>query len=173
MPEEIARRVCGAIMKITVMMLLVSSLLVLSAPVRADEGQKQTIDGTKHMAPSGTPRQEIEKQTRSDLNHIGAFIRQAPLRAPGFSAGVLVGTPIAILRQCSGNVLNATRGQWESNKNPILLVPALCLGVPGGVLSGFLDGVWVGPANAWVNADKPFSKESFSLGEMIYDPTDL
>lgn len=71
-----------------------------------------------------------------------------------------------MVRKSSSEVGVVTKGQLKKSKNPLLLLAAFTEGVPAGILSGIFDGLATGPVDSWVYADKPFSKESFSLKEM-------
>lgn len=115
-----------------------------AAPVLADD------------APSATPEEKTE--TKSD----GGGLSGLPGKALGATFGVLFGTPIAIVRKSAVETVSATRDLVGETDNPFLLGAAGILGVPAGICSGVLQGPFVAAKNGWDN--KPFSKESFSLG---------
>src|SRR5271170_133026 len=88
-------------------------------------------------------------------------------RMAAFLTGVVVGTPIAVVRKTIQCTVSDTKELVGENRNPFFLVPAGMLAFPWGLFSGGVEGLYDGVADSWVNsADKPFSKESFSLGEM-------
>ena len=94
-----------------------------------------------------------------------------PVRALALSSGLVVGTPIAVVRRVSvrcieytGNMADKIGG--KNNLPPVLF--ASVLGVPFGLASGSAEGVFYGGKNAISNCvEHPFSKESFSLGNEI------
>jgi len=105
-------------------------------------------------------------ESKEMLKNVGMF----PVRTLALGAGLLVGTPIAISRRtadrCSeytGNFADKIGG--KDHLPPVLF--ASVLGVPFGVIAGTSEGVYLGGKNAIANCvEKPFSKESFSLGEL-------
>lgn len=98
---------------------------------------------------------------------IGGVLSKVPKNVPAFLAGVVVGTPIAFVRMSKREVVSATRELVGETENPLILAPASVLGVPAGIMSGGIYGLAHAIGNAWTNADdNPFSKDSFSLGDM-------
>ena len=90
-----------------------------------------------------------------------------PKRLPAFLAGAIVGTPIAIVRLSKRETIAATKELSGETSNPLIVLPCASLGLPAGIISGCFQGVLYGPINGWkYSDDKPYSKESFSLGEM-------
>ncbi len=92
-----------------------------------------------------------------------------PEATVAFTAGVLVGMPIAIFRRCKAEGINATKELCGEGANPVIFGACAMIGIPGGCLTG----VCTGTADAIVNSarnctDEPFSKDSFSLGELKY-----
>lgn len=97
----------------------------------------------------------------------GGGAKNIAQRLASFTTGVIVGTPIAIFRKSVECTASDTKELVGESKNPIFLVPAGMLSLPWGVFSGSVEGLYAGIADSWVYADdKPFSKDSFSLGEM-------
>jgi len=93
-----------------------------------------------------------------------------PVRALALGSGVLFGTPIAILRCAATRTTGFTRSGAEAigGKSSLpCLVLASPLTVPFGLLAGTAEGCYYGPKHAIENClEHPFSKDSFSLGEM-------
>ena len=90
-----------------------------------------------------------------------------PRRLAAFGAGVVIGTPIAIVRKFAQQTVNATHDIVGDSTNPLFVLPAGTLSLPYSALGGTLEGVYTGALNAWVHSDDdPFGKDSFSLGEM-------
>lgn len=87
----------------------------------------------------------------------------------GFCAGAIVGTPICFLRKFPSEVSEGAHGFVGSitsnDNNKLLLVPACVAWLPvAGVVSA-LEAPGFALKDAYT-ADKPFSKEQFSLGQM-------
>ena len=90
-----------------------------------------------------------------------------PKNVPAFIAGVVVGTPIALVRMSKREIVTATRELVGETDNPLILGAGGVLGVPAGLMGGALYGLYAGTADSWVNADdNPYSRDSFSLGDM-------
>lgn len=90
-----------------------------------------------------------------------------PTRIASFVTGCAVGVPVAIVRKTGDEIAEGTKDLLGDTNNWFLMVPAGILTVPFGCVSGSAGGVLHGVKNAWVNSgDEPFSKDSFSLGDM-------
>lgn len=88
-----------------------------------------------------------------------------PVKIAAFGTGVVVGTPIAIVRTSAKNSCKSTKdigGEGNAVKTGL----AAIVGVPFGVFTGTLEGSYYGLSNATMHTDKPFCKEAFSLGEL-------
>ena len=94
-----------------------------------------------------------------------------PVRALGVGSGIVVGTPVAVTRRVSNRCIGYTQTFADKIGGKDSLPPVLfasVLGVPFGVLAGSAEGVYFGGKNGIVHgSEKPFSKESFSLGEEL------
>lgn len=89
-----------------------------------------------------------------------------PVKAVAFVAGAAVGTPIAIVRKTASND-KAMAGQLSGKDNPLVTGAAGLVCLPFAVFKGGLEGSVAGVQNSWKNSsEKPFSGESFSLGDM-------
>lgn len=106
-----------------------------------------------------TPSTTPEPKSQSDDGGLSSL----PGKALGAAFGALFGTPIAIVRKTAEETVSATKDLVGESENPFLIGAAGILGVPAGICSGVLQGPFVATKNGWDN--KPFSKESFSLGE--------
>lgn len=91
----------------------------------------------------------------------------------GFCAGFVVGIPINFVRYLHRETLDGAHALVGSlvkdNNNPILLVPASVASLPAATIVAAMEA----PAYAFKNAymaQKPFSKEQFSLGK-LEDPS--
>jgi len=94
-----------------------------------------------------------------------------PARVAGFTAGVIVGTPICIIRrthleikQGEHDLIGDVDTWW---KKGLFVFPGLLMAVPYGGISGGVGGCMYSVKNAWTNSkDEPFSKDTFSLGDV-------
>jgi hypothetical protein len=104
-------------------------------------------------------------QTKSGGSHLGSL----PKAIAGFCAGAIVGTPICFVRKFPKELNDGAHsfvGSIGSNDNKkLLFIPAYVAWIP---FAGFISLVEA-PAYAVKDAytaEKPFSKEQFSLGEL-------
>lgn len=89
-----------------------------------------------------------------------------PVKAIAFVAGAGVGTPIAIVRKVASND-KAMAGQLSDKDNPLMKGATGLVCLPFAVFKGGLEGSVAGVQNSWKNSsEKPFSGDSFSLGDM-------
>jgi hypothetical protein len=101
----------------------------------------------------------------------GGATAALPARVAGFTAGVIVGTPICIIRrthleikQGEHDLIGDVDTWW---KKGLFVFPGLLMAVPYGGISGGVGGCMYSVRNAWQNSkDEPFSKDSFSLGDV-------
>ena len=90
-----------------------------------------------------------------------------PVRLAAFATGAAVGTPIAILRKTCENTTTMSGDISDKSTNPALRITSALVILPFACFKGGLEGAYYGVANSWSNSsEKPFSAESFSLGEM-------
>lgn len=93
-------------------------------------------------------------------------VAMAPFKAAALLPGIVIGTPIAVTRKVAEESMDATKKVAHDSSNPAFLLAAGIVGLPIGMFVGGVEGLYYGPANAFTNHDKPFSKEAFSLGEI-------
>lgn len=93
-----------------------------------------------------------------------------PVTLAGVGTAMVVGTPIAITRQVSVRIREYTGTMADNIGGKEHFPPNLFasfMSVPFGTLVGTAEGIYYGPKNAvgkgW---EKPFSVDSFSLGDM-------
>lgn len=114
-----------------------------------------------------TTKETTTKASSGGQGRFHDIMSKLPTNVPAFLAGVVVGTPIAIARMSKREIVTATKDLTGETDNKLLLGAGGVLGVPAGLMSGAIYGVYAGVADSWVNAnDNPYSKDSFSLGEM-------
>jgi len=92
-------------------------------------------------------------------------IAKAPASVASVATGTAVGTPIAIVRKTKSQFIGCLK-EYKKDSNAYKAMGAACsaiVAVPAGAVKGTLCGA----KNAVVHSvDKPFSKESFSLGDL-------
>ena len=120
------------------------------------------ISGPVAMAADEEP---LEQVTQASL---------MPTRLGGIGAGVLVGTPVAVVRQSVKNSIDFTGAAADKvgepiggrDNGPVCLVCSLVT-VPVGIVAGTFQGVYYGVKNGVVGGfQTPFHPDSFSLGEL-------
>lgn len=88
-------------------------------------------------------------------------------RGASVAAGLVFGTPVAIVRRTGQEIVQGTKDLVGDTDNWFIIAPASVIAIPFGCVSGGASGVLTGAKNAWVgSADEPFSKDAFSLGDM-------
>jgi hypothetical protein len=95
-----------------------------------------------------------------------------PVRTLAVGTAFVVGTPIAVFKRCAFRSINYTNTFADNigghdNLPPVLF--ASVMGVPFGMIAGGAEGVMLGGKNALTGVEKPFSKESFSMGDIDGD----
>lgn len=98
-----------------------------------------------------------------DSDGVGKKLITIPLRTAGCFWALMVGTPIAITRLSRQRyrVYMDDVADMEGSSNG-----GVVYALPMGIGEGFASGLYYGPKNALANFDKPFSKESVSLGTL-------
>ena len=121
------------------------------SPAGAENASDGRLNNASSIKPSGLHR-----------------VLAMPKTIAGFCAGVIVGMPVCFVRKLPGEINDGAHGLVSSltddDDHKLLLVPAAVLWLPAASLTSFASA----PANAVKNAykaDKPFSKEQFSLGD--------
>ncbi|MBY0357193.1 MAG: hypothetical protein K2W82_04260 [Candidatus Obscuribacterales bacterium] len=114
---------------------------------------------------AATPETKAPESTKPSSTKAGSSTG-LPTRVASFLTGVTFGVPVAIVRKTGDEIAEGTKDLLGDTNNWFLMVPAGILTVPFGCVSGTAGGVLHGVKNAWVNSDEPFSKDSFSLGDM-------
>lgn len=124
-------------------------------PVLAQDSK----DSAKDPAPAKETKMG-SKASSSDVN-LGA-------RMAGFTAGVVFGVPVAIVRRTGIEIKQGVKDLAGDTDNWFKILPASCLAVPFGGVSGGAGGVMYGVKNAWKGAgDEPFGKDTFSMGDNV------
>lgn len=114
------------------------------------------------QSPSATAK---PRPNKSALSHLMSL----PVSLAGVCAGVAVGTPICYVRKLHQEVRESSHGLAGSIVNDenhkFLLIPAGLVWLPVSLVITTLEAPGYALKDAWM-ADKPFSKEQFSLGEI-------
>ncbi len=93
---------------------------------------------------------------------------KVPVAVTAFTAGTIIGTPIAVLRKFFGNTVETTNQVAGEDSNPVFKMGGALVGLPVGLFTGTLEGLYLGPKNAVVGSggDQPFGADTFSLGDL-------
>ncbi len=104
----------------------------------------------------------------------GTMAKQAlmlPVRMVAMGSGMVMGIPVAIVRRSGARSVGFTESFADNIGGKEHMIPmgmASLMGVPFGVMVGTAEGVYSGGRNyishGW---EKPFSLESFSMGEEL------
>jgi hypothetical protein len=99
---------------------------------------------------------------------MGARIASWPLCIAGFTCGTIVGTPICFVRKLPAEVRNLAHGFVGSiteKESKLLLIPVGIAWLPFAGTAALMEAPVYAFKDAYM-AEKPFSKEQFSLGEL-------
>jgi hypothetical protein len=95
-------------------------------------------------------------------------VMMLPVRATGLVAGTAIGTPIAAVRMSAHDTKALATSIGGDNK--MKMAAGCVVALPVGLFEGTVQGCYYGPHNAIKNCvDHPFSKDTFSLGDMGSD----
>lgn len=126
-------------------LLAIAATLAMSTPAKADDGLDMATQGSLMVT-----------------------------RVGGIGAGVVVGTPIAVIRESVKSYIDLTGSAADSvgesmggkDCGPLCLVVSLVT-LPAGLLVGGAKGIYYGTRNGVVSGfNTPFHPDSFSLGEL-------
>jgi len=119
---------------------------------------------------SGAAASADSAATQSPPPKKSLHLASVPKAIAGFCAGFVVGVPVCFAKKLPQEAIEGARGvlgsisdKAEDNKFLLGTTFAICL-VPAGLVT-CLDAPMYSLRNAWM-ADKPFSKEQFSLTEL-------
>ncbi len=91
-----------------------------------------------------------------------------PLSIAGFACGTVVGTPICFVRKLPSewhNLAYGFTGSITDNQNKLLSIPAGIAWLPFSATAALMEAPVYAFKDAYM-AEKPFSKEQFSLGQL-------
>lgn len=142
----------------TIISSVVSVLLLSCSALQAEElpnnSLKSVADSTTQSSSSSKPSQNSSSATPFGLAMI-----------PGVCLGTAVGLPVCLFRRFGHDIVEGAHGMVGDTDNKLLLVPAAALWSPLAFCTAAMECPVYAIRDAWM-ADKPFSKEQFSLGEM-------
>ena len=111
----------------------------------------------------------VQSPARADAGEALAKAAKVPIAITAFSFGTVFGTPIAVSRKSFQNTAETTNNIFGDDANPVIKGGGgLLLGLPIGLFTGTLEGMYLGVKNAALGAsgDTPFGSETFSLGDL-------
>jgi hypothetical protein len=115
--------------------------------------------------PITTPAPAPSAPSRATPQPLAKRLSAVPANAAGFLFGTVVGTSVCMVRKFPQELreqAHTIAGSFSDKESKLLLVPATIVGIiPAGFLS-FLEAPVYSFRDAWM-AEKPFSKEQFSL----------
>lgn len=94
---------------------------------------------------------------------------ELPKRALGVVCGTIVGTPVNVIRRPIAEEKYGIRSMVKDTEKKRLTIPAAIFYFPFAVTVGVLESPASALKRSVLNADKPFSKEQFSLGKESND----
>ncbi|MBI1271087.1 hypothetical protein GC174_11710 [bacterium] len=110
----------------------------------------------------------LQSPARADAGEAMETAVKVPVALTAFTLGTIIGTPVAVLRKSFTNSMETTNQVAGEDSNPVFKMGGALIGVPIGIFTGSLEGLYLGPKNAVVGSggDQPFSADTFSLGEL-------
>lgn len=155
-------------MRKPILLLILLVLLTLQnnllAPAYADSQSSPTANSTED-------KNELEDAEEEDGEE-GSKKKKATAdcslgkRTAAIMAGCTVGIPVAMFRRSVANTMLAAHDLVGEEANIFAMSLAVPFSTPPGSLGGCMEGIFYGIYNSVVYSDEPFSKDSFSLGDM-------
>lgn len=116
-------------------------------------------------SPSPVLAQTKTIQTQSKKTS-GLHLLRMPKAVAGFCTGFVVGIPVCFVKKMPNEINDGAHGMvdgvTDNSDNKLLLGSAAILWLPAASITSFLEAPCLSFRNA-LKADKPFSKEQFSL----------
>jgi hypothetical protein len=141
-----------------IMPLVLSMFLFSSSSAYAEDVQNNPPGSVGNSKSSNSPNQTTAQSSSSGTPFGLAMI-------PGVCLGTAVGLPVCLARRFVHGAVSGSHGMVGDTENPLLVVPAAVIWSPLAFVTATMECPVYAIRNAWM-ADKPFSKEQFSLGEM-------
>ncbi len=107
----------------------------------------------------------------SSTTGVKSLIVHLPQSLASIVVGAAVGMPVALFRCTHRDFVRAINDASTIGgvPKPLGNITAALFGIPSGFLSSGWDTVINGMGDSIANADKPFSKDCFSLGKMLFN----
>ncbi len=124
-----------------------------------DTAKAKDKDTTKAVSSDKDAKPKSKAPKKASSGGFGA-------RVASTMVGAVAGIPVQWVRKSKQEYINATKDLVGESTNiwAWALVSPIC--VPAGLASGMLQGVVLGPYDAYkYSADEPFSAEAFSMGD--------
>ncbi|MBX9691683.1 MAG: hypothetical protein K2Z81_04810 [Cyanobacteria bacterium] len=87
-------------------------------------------------------------------------------RMASFTAGVVVGTPVAIVKRTYQQTRDGSTDLIGDSKNPILVATTTAFALPFAIFGGPIQGVEYSIRNSWIGSrEEPFGKTAFSIDD--------
>ena len=125
-------------------------------------------------SPNALADQNQTPATNSTSKVKAGDLARVPLHLVGFCFGSVIGVPICFARKLPQEIKEGGEGLAgsikENSDNKLLLYPSMAVWLPCALVLTSLEAPFYSIKDAWM-AERPFSKEQFSLGELD-PPTD-
>lgn len=145
---------------------LTSTTMIRSA--YANDSQSAALSS---QAATGSDVDDVQNKAPSNKEN-GRWLLRGPKAIAGCCAGFVIGTPICFARKLPQETKDGAHGIVGSivkdNNNKFLLVPATLVYLPAACVALTLEAPTYALKDAYM-ANKPFSKEQFSLGKLDPD----
>jgi hypothetical protein len=143
---------------------LLSALLATTTPAWPEDTSSVPAQTNLAQGQPAAPPAAATGTQKTGAARIAAW----PVCVAGFACGAIVGIPICFVRKLPDefhNLAHGFVGSITDNEKKYFLIPAGIAWLPFSASAALIEA----PAYAWKNAymaEKPFSKEQFSLGQM-------
>lgn len=95
----------------------------------------------------------------------GSDAKFGPAMMAGVCVGIVIGTPVCFFRRFRHDAVRGAHGIVGDTDSPVLLGAATAAWIPLAAFTATMEAPVYAVRNSWM-AEKPFSKEQFSLGDM-------
>ena len=120
-------------------------------------------------ADESTPQTNSAAPIASAKKGVFGTLFSMPKTIAGVCSGIVVGTPVCFIKKLPQETLEGGRGFVGSiipnENNKLLLIPACAAWLPVAAVITAIESPGYALRNSWM-AEKPFSKEQFSLTEL-------
>lgn len=152
--------------KVLSLVTLSLALAATAAPAWADDQSPGPMAASPASAPPAAAA--TTPATAPAPKSMGARVASWPLCIAGFTCGTVVGTPICFVRKLPSEVKNLAHGFVGSitdHESKFFLIPVGIFWLPFAGTAALMEAPVYAFKDAYM-AEKPFSKEQFSLGQL-------